>query len=184
MRKTVMKEKKSKLTLKQKTFVDEYLIDCNATQAAIRAGYSPKTANRTASENLSKPDIQQAIEVAKQERSERTKIDADFVLQQIAEFLDCSFGRKPIKKVVNIDGDLFSVEIAEFNQSGVGKAIELMGKHINVQALKEKHEIDSTVNESFDARYKNMSEEEIDARIEELSTKMGYQKIKKTRAIT
>jgi phage terminase small subunit len=50
MRKTVIKEKKSKLTLKQKTFVDEYLIDCNATQAAISADYSPKTANRTASE--------------------------------------------------------------------------------------------------------------------------------------
>ena len=45
------------LTDKQEMFCREYLIDLNATQAAIRAGYSEKTANRTASENLSKPDI-------------------------------------------------------------------------------------------------------------------------------
>lgn len=50
-----------KLTTKQRMFVNEYLLDCNATQAAIRAGYSEKTANRIASENLSKPVIQLAI---------------------------------------------------------------------------------------------------------------------------
>ena len=53
--------KKAKLTEKQQRFVDEYLIDLNATQAAIRAGYSVKTANEQGSQNLAKLSIQQAI---------------------------------------------------------------------------------------------------------------------------
>ena len=60
----------AKLTPKQQRFIDEYLIDLNATQAAIRAGYSPRTARAIACENLAKPDIQEAIAEAKRERSE------------------------------------------------------------------------------------------------------------------
>ena len=69
------------LSSKQQRFVDEYLIDLNATQAAIRAGYSQKTARQIGSENLSKPNIQEAIAFAKRERSEATKIDAEWVLR-------------------------------------------------------------------------------------------------------
>ena len=71
----------AKLTPKQQRFVDEYLIDLNATQAAIRAGYSPKSAGRFAQELLLKTHIAQAIEQAKAERSERTKITQDDVLK-------------------------------------------------------------------------------------------------------
>ena len=53
---------KDKLTQKQKRFVDEYLVSGNATQAALKAGYSKKTAQRMGSENLSKPLIKRAIE--------------------------------------------------------------------------------------------------------------------------
>ncbi len=60
------------LTPKQARFVQEYLIDLNATQAAIRAGYSEKTARQVASENLSKPYIAKAIEAKQTELSERT----------------------------------------------------------------------------------------------------------------
>lgn len=72
------------LTDKQEMFVKEYLIDLNATQAAIRAGYSPKTARKIGNENLTKPDIQAAIEKAMAERSKRTQITADRVLQEYA----------------------------------------------------------------------------------------------------
>ena len=61
----------SKLTTKQRCFVDEYLIDLNATQAAIRAGYSEKTAQRIGSENLSKPLVKKAIQAAIEARSSR-----------------------------------------------------------------------------------------------------------------
>ena len=59
------------LTKKQKQFVDEYLVDLNATQAAIRAGYSTASARQIADENMSKPDIKNAIEKALAERSKR-----------------------------------------------------------------------------------------------------------------
>lgn len=72
----------NKLTPKQEMFIKEYLIDLNATQAAIRAGYKEKTANRIAAENLSKPVIQTAIQDAMKKREQRTEITADMVLQR------------------------------------------------------------------------------------------------------
>ena len=62
------------LTDKQKRFCQEYLIDLNATQAAIRAGYSAKTARSIGNENLTKPDIQRKIQELIQDRSYRTEI--------------------------------------------------------------------------------------------------------------
>lgn len=78
------------LTGKQARFVEEYLIDLNATQAAIRAGYSKKTAQIIGFENLSKPIISSAIEAAQKARSERTEITQDKVLAEYAKlaFLD------------------------------------------------------------------------------------------------
>lgn len=73
------------MTKKQKRFVEEYLIDLNATQAAIRAGYSPDTAQQIGSENLSKPVISSAISKAMAERSRRTGVNADRVLLELAK---------------------------------------------------------------------------------------------------
>jgi len=79
------KDANTKLNAKQKQFVKEYLIDLNATQAAIRAGYSEKTARQIATENLAKPDISAAIEEAMAKRSERTEITQDMVLRELAK---------------------------------------------------------------------------------------------------
>lgn len=89
------------LEKRQARFVEEYLIDLNATQAAIRAGYSEKTAGAIGHENLKKPEIQEAIAVAMKERSDRTRITADRVLQEVARlaFFD-------IRKAFNPDGSL------------------------------------------------------------------------------
>lgn len=70
------------LTPKQQRFVEEYLIDLNGTQAAIRAGYSPDTARFIGHENLTKPYIQLAIAEARKAQQERTRISADAVLRQ------------------------------------------------------------------------------------------------------
>ena len=72
------------MTKKQKRFVEEYLIDLNATQAAIRAGYSPDTAGSIGAENLKKPEIKSRIDKAMAERSKRTGINQDRVLQELA----------------------------------------------------------------------------------------------------
>ena len=87
------------LTPKQKRFVQEYLVDLNATAAAIRAGYSKKTANRIASENLSKPDIQIAIKEAQDSIQKRTEITQDMVIKEMAKlaFFD-------IRKMFGEDG--------------------------------------------------------------------------------
>jgi len=73
------------MTKKQKRFVEEYLIDLNATQAAIRAGYSPNSARQIADKNMSKHDIQAAIDKAMAERSKRTGANQDRVVQELAK---------------------------------------------------------------------------------------------------
>jgi phage terminase small subunit len=72
------------LTPKQARFVAEYLIDLNATQAAKRAGYSKKTAHAIGQENLRKPIIAAEVAKAQAERTERTNIDIDWVVQRLA----------------------------------------------------------------------------------------------------
>lgn len=73
------------MTPQQQQFVLEYLIDLNATQAAIRAGYSEKTARQQASDLLTKPDIQDAVAEAMAARSKRTEITADRVLCELGK---------------------------------------------------------------------------------------------------
>lgn len=88
-----------KLTPKQQRFVAEYLVDLNATQAAIRAGYSKKTAAQIGEENLRKPDIASAVAFAKQERAKKTEITAERVLQELSRiaFFDP-------RRLLNADG--------------------------------------------------------------------------------
>jgi hypothetical protein len=73
------------LTPKQARFVAEYLLDANATQAAIRAGYSEKTAHAIGHENLSKPEIAAALKAAEQKRLDRLEITADDLLRDVKE---------------------------------------------------------------------------------------------------
>lgn len=84
------KHQKNKLTAKQACFIQEYLIDLNATQAAIRAGYSKKVANRQGHENLLKHDIQVELSKAMSKRAEKTQITQEMVLREYAKlaFLD------------------------------------------------------------------------------------------------
>lgn len=84
------------LTPKQRRFVEEYLVDLNATQAAIRAGYSEGTAYSIGQENLKKPVVALAIQQAQQERSDRTQITQDMVLKELAK-IGFSDIRKAIK---------------------------------------------------------------------------------------
>jgi len=74
-----------KFTNKQEKFIDEYLIDLNATQSAIRAGYSTKTAQEIGSENLSKPMIKNEIDKRLAERSRRTGINQDRIINELSK---------------------------------------------------------------------------------------------------
>ena len=98
-----------KLTAKQKAFVDEYLVDLNATQAARRAGYSAKTAGSIGQRLLKKVEIQTALATAQAAREERTEITADYVLRRLKEEAELTG-----------EGSSHSARI---------KALELLGKH-------------------------------------------------------
>lgn len=89
------------LTDKQQRFVEEYMVDLNATQAAIRAGYSRDTAKDIGCENLAKPNIQEAIQKRKQDLSESTGITAERVL---AEYAKIAFA--DVRNILTVDGGL------------------------------------------------------------------------------
>lgn len=143
--------KKAKLTEKQQRFVDEYLIDLNATQAAIRAGYSAKTANEQGSQNLAKLSIQQAIAEKMAERSKRTGINQDRVVLELAKIAlvkmtDLVDRNGRIKDDATED-DLACIESIKYKSSDTDtgssverevkiasklKALELLGKHLGM----------------------------------------------------
>ena len=95
----------NELTPKQRAFVREYLIDLNATQAAIRAGYSEDTAGAIGYENLNKPQIQAAVRAAMDLRAKRTEITADRVLHELAKI-----GFSDIRKAVRWESSLVTEE--------------------------------------------------------------------------
>jgi len=132
------------LTLKQQRFIDEYLIDLNATQAAIRAGYSPRTARQIGDENLSKPVIAAAVAKAKQERSEATKIDAEWVLREAVALYERCIGEvrpalhpKSRRQLRDSDGNL----LFTFQAATAARVLELIGKHTEIAAFKDHLEI-------------------------------------------
>lgn len=154
------------MTPKQEAFVREYLIDLNATQAAIRAGYSVKAAKEQASRLLTNANVATAVEKALSARSDRTLINADYVLNRLVEIdkmdvLDImgdDMSLKPVSEWPSVWRQYLSgFEVAEmFEGKGesrdmVGilkkikwpdkvKNLELLGKHVGVQAFKDKIE--------------------------------------------
>lgn len=118
-------EKQMKLTEKQKRFADEYIISGNATQAAIKAGYSKKTANRIATENLSKLVIKNYIEERLEElKSERTA-DAQEVLEYLTSVMR---GNETEEVLIGVGEGVQSTVQKEVGAKDRLKAAELLGK--------------------------------------------------------
>ena len=118
---------KKSFTDKQKRFVDEYLIDLNATAAAKRAGYSEKSADKIGPELLGKTSIQEALSKALAKRSERTEITQDWVLSRLQTVAErCLQAAAVIDKEGNPTGEY------KFDSSGANKSLELLGKHLKL----------------------------------------------------
>lgn len=159
----------AELNAKQEMFCQEYIVDLNGTQASIRAGYSEKTANRIASQLLSKLDIQARIAELKTSRCEEVKIDANYVLKRLVEIdsmdvLDILMPDGSVKAVAEwpkvwrttLSG-IDVMEIQSGDTAGILKKIkwpdkvknlELIGKHINVGAFEIKQRI--SISDDFD----------------------------------
>ena len=137
------------MTKKQKRFVEEYLIDLNATQAAIRAGYSTKTAKDIGCENLAKPNIKNEIDKEMAQRSKRTGVSADRVVMELAKiaFVNAVEVIDPKTATVKEDASsddtaaIQSVKVKTFGEDGLEreikmadkiKALELLGKHLGM----------------------------------------------------
>ena len=129
-----------KLTPKQSIFVKEYLIDLNGTQAAIRAGYSPKTANEQAARLLAHASVSEAVANAMAKRAEKIEINADYVLAQAVKLHErCMQEIEPMtdRRGEPIVDDM-GRQVYVFNAAGAAKALELVGKHVGVGAFTEK----------------------------------------------
>lgn len=167
------------MTAKQKRFCEEYLIDLNATKAAIRAGYSVESAGSIGSENLNKPEMRARIEKSKAERSRRTGINADLVLIELARIgrvnaidvinmTDASLledaSRDDTAAVASVkvkitpteDGNIVEREIKLHDKT---KALELAGKHLGM--FSDKLELSGNI---------NTNSEKLDAILQQLET--------------
>lgn len=141
----------AKLTAKQQRFCDEYLIDLNATQAAIRAGYSPKTARMIANENLTKPYIKEYIEKRMAEKEKELIADQDEVLKYLTSVLRGKSQSTEI--IVEGVGDGCSEArtiLKEPSEKDRLKAAELLGKRYGLYADKVEADVDMELNITVD----------------------------------
>lgn len=151
------------LTAKQKRFVEEYLIDLNATQAAIRAGYSPKTAEQEGYKLVQKSSVSEEISKAIAERSKRTGISQDRVIQELARIAFVNPQKVIQTSNASVRQDISEDDAAciqavkvKMSESKNGsscerevrlndklKALELLGKHLGM--FKDKVEVDGSL---------------------------------------
>jgi phage terminase small subunit len=174
----------NKLSVKQELFCQEYLIDLNGTQAAIRAGYSAKTASQKASGLLTIVKVAQRVAELFEARIEQTQTDANYVLSRLA-----AIDVMDVADILNDDGSvkpisewpqcwrqtITSVDVSEPFDGGEDHApagllkkikwpdklrnLELMGKHVSVQAFKDKADSNATVVRSITRTIVGMREQ-------------------------
>jgi phage terminase small subunit len=128
----------AKLTDKQELFAREFIKDLNATQAAIRAGYSEKSSRNQGARMMANDDIQQRIAELNQERMDRVQIDADYVLRQAVKLHERCM--QEVEPITDRRGEEVKDEqgrtIYGFDSKGAAAALKLVGEHVNVQAFK------------------------------------------------
>lgn len=143
----------AKMTKKQEKFIEEYLIDLNATQSAIRAGYSAKTAHQIGKELLKREAVAEVLELRMAEEARRTGFNQERILRELAKIAFVNIGdivdvntggvkddvlpdelavieSVKVKKMFSKNGD--PIEEREVKMASKMKALELLGKHIGM----------------------------------------------------
>ena len=134
------------MTPKQKRFCDEYLIDLNATQAAIRAGYSKKTAQAIGTENLTKPLLKEYIENRMAEKESELIAGQDEVLQYLTAVMRGE--DKEERLTTNALGEVETIETVV--QGNRLKAAEMLGKRYGLFTEKVEQNVDMDLNINID----------------------------------
>lgn len=133
-----------KLTPKQQRFVEQYLIDLNATQAAIRAGYSEKTAKAIGCENLTKPDVAAAIEAQRVKATAKAELSVEWVLGRLRNVAERCMQSEPVldKRGEPVLVETPTGELAPaytFQAPAANRSLELLGKHLGMFPDKVEH---------------------------------------------
>jgi phage terminase small subunit len=160
--------KKKELTDKQERFIEEYLKDFNATQAAIRAGYSEANADKIGSELLGKTRVKEALEKKRAKITKKAETSVEWVLEKLKTVAERCLQEEAVN---DKDGNFTGV--FKFEAAGVNRALELIGKyhgmfrdkieHTGKDGEAIKHEVDAKV--TLDV---------IDTRITEMLGANGY----------
>lgn len=131
-----------KLTDRRKEFVRQYLVDLNATKAAIRAGYSERTAYSVGQRLLKNVEIQRAVAAAQAKRARRVEVTQDYVLSNLVEVVERTMQRAPVldrkgEQVTDEEGRA----VWTFDAKNANRALELLGKHLGIFADRVKAEV-------------------------------------------
>ncbi len=119
------------LTDKQKLFCDEYLIDLNAKQAAIRSGYSEATAENQASRLLSNVKLKEYIKERQEKVGNKLQLDSEWVLQRLKDISDRCVQAEPVM-IRDEEGKYVESGEYKFDSAGANKSTELIGKHLGM----------------------------------------------------
>jgi phage terminase small subunit len=123
------------LPAKRQKFVDEYVKDCNGTQAAIRAGYSKKSAQVQSAQLLSIPIVKQAVEEKQAEIAKKNELTAEWVISKAKKVIERSLQEEPV-----YDHEGNPTGIYKFDAAGANGALKILAKYLGMDKSTVKHE--------------------------------------------
>lgn len=116
----------------QELFCQEYVVDYNGTQAAIRAGYKEKSARVTASKLLTNANILARVHELQKEQLERLALSQDYVVLQLLETYKCCREPSPVMRYNPLTGEMEETGMYQFDSKGALRALELLGNHLGM----------------------------------------------------
>jgi len=160
----------------KKRFIQEYLVDYNASQAALRAGYSPKTAHVQGARLIREPKIKAEIDAARGKLLKRVELSQEYVIENLREVAERCMQAAPVKDkkgnpvyIENAQGEIVPAYV--FNAASATRAFELLGKHMGM--FSDTLKVTGDMKHSGSISFVNKPDAELEARILELANKVG-----------